>query len=123
MPVDVDREMAALEAMTLPELRTRYAELFGETTRGRHRANLLRRQSFGHVDRNSLQAQLARGFSAGVAHDDHVIFRGHNRLAKAEFLDGPGHGIDGPVVVTGIAVVRNHVVDRYGYDLHLLLLC
>ena len=43
MPVDVDREMAALERMTLAELRTRYAELFGEPTHSRHRRSLIRR--------------------------------------------------------------------------------
>jgi hypothetical protein len=35
--------MTALEVMTLAELRTRYAELFGETTRSRHRQSLIRR--------------------------------------------------------------------------------
>ena len=49
MPVDVDREMAALEAMTLAELRSRYAELFDEPTGHRpeggrrHRQSLMRR--------------------------------------------------------------------------------
>ena len=43
MPVHVEREMAALEAMTLSELRGRYAELFDETTRGRNRRSLIRR--------------------------------------------------------------------------------
>jgi hypothetical protein len=35
--------MTALETMTLAELRTRYAELFDETTRSRHRQSLIRR--------------------------------------------------------------------------------
>ena len=43
MPVDVYREMATLEAMTLPELRARYAEVCGQTTRGRNRQSLIRR--------------------------------------------------------------------------------
>ena len=43
MPVDVEREMAALETMTLAELRTQYAELFDELTRSRHRQSLIRR--------------------------------------------------------------------------------
>ncbi len=43
MPVDVGREMTALETMTLAELRSRYAELFDETTRSRHRQSLIRR--------------------------------------------------------------------------------
>jgi hypothetical protein len=43
MPVDVNREMAALERMTLAELRSRYAELFDEPTRSRHRQSLMRR--------------------------------------------------------------------------------
>ncbi len=43
MSVDVEREMARLERMNLSELRSRYAELFGEPTRGRHRQSLIRR--------------------------------------------------------------------------------
>jgi hypothetical protein len=35
--------MTALEVMTLAELRTRYAELFDEPTRSRHRQGLMRR--------------------------------------------------------------------------------
>ena len=43
MPVDVGLEMTALETMTLAELRSRYTELFDETTGSRHRQSLMRR--------------------------------------------------------------------------------
>ncbi len=37
MPLDIHREVASLEKMTAGELRERYAEVFGETTRSRHK--------------------------------------------------------------------------------------
>ena len=43
MAVDVPRELHKLEGKTLSELRSRYAELFGETTKSRHRQSLIRR--------------------------------------------------------------------------------
>ncbi|MFQ5734738.1 MAG: DUF2924 domain-containing protein [Planctomycetaceae bacterium] len=42
-PLDIAKELAALEQLTVGELRERYAELHGETTRSRHRAYLIRR--------------------------------------------------------------------------------
>jgi hypothetical protein len=43
MPADVGPQVAALELMTVAELRTRYAEVFGETTRAGHRTWLIKR--------------------------------------------------------------------------------
>jgi hypothetical protein len=43
MSVNVERELVRLEMMSVSELRGRYAELFGEPTRGRHRQSLIRR--------------------------------------------------------------------------------
>ncbi len=42
-PVDIKRESAALEALTVAQLQSRYAEVFGQLTRGRHRLSLIRR--------------------------------------------------------------------------------
>lgn len=43
MSVDVQQELNNLQHLTLPELRQRYAEVFGESTRSRHKQSLVRR--------------------------------------------------------------------------------
>lgn len=43
MIIDVEAEMAALDRMTVGELHARYAEVFGEQARSRHRQYLIRR--------------------------------------------------------------------------------
>jgi len=43
MSLNVGKEVAALQRMSVPELRARYAEVFGETTRVRHKAYLVKR--------------------------------------------------------------------------------
>jgi hypothetical protein len=41
--LNVGKEIATMKAMTVPELRRRYAEAFGETTTSRHKEFLIRR--------------------------------------------------------------------------------
>jgi hypothetical protein len=43
MRIDVEKEVAALRAMSVGQLCERYAELFGEASRTRHKAYLIRR--------------------------------------------------------------------------------
>ncbi len=43
MALNIGKEIAALKRMTVPELRRRYAEAFGETTTSRHKEFLIRR--------------------------------------------------------------------------------
>ena len=43
MNLNVGKELAALRRMTVGELRARYAEVFGETTNGRHKDWLVKR--------------------------------------------------------------------------------
>jgi len=43
MTVNVGKELAALRRMSVNELRLRYAEVFGETTNGRHKEWLIKR--------------------------------------------------------------------------------
>jgi len=43
MPTDVGPQVAALEHMTVAELRARYAEVFGETTQAGHKTWLAKR--------------------------------------------------------------------------------
>lgn len=42
MTVNVGKELAALRRMSVDELRSRYAEVFGETTNGRHKEWLIK---------------------------------------------------------------------------------
>jgi hypothetical protein len=57
MELNVAKEVAALERMTVNELRERYAEAFGEATRVRHKGWLVRRIIW------RLQAQAEGGLS------------------------------------------------------------
>ncbi len=41
--VNVEKELAALEAMTVDQLRRKYGEVFGEETRSRHKVHLVKR--------------------------------------------------------------------------------
>jgi len=43
MGLNVAKEVAAMERMTVPELRARYAEVFGEECRSRHKQLLVKR--------------------------------------------------------------------------------
>ena len=43
MALNVGKEMATLKRMTVPDLRREYAEVFGESTRSRHKQFLIRR--------------------------------------------------------------------------------
>lgn len=43
MPIEVEKEMAALERMSAGQLLERFAELFGETTQSRNRIYLIRK--------------------------------------------------------------------------------
>lgn len=43
MKLDIEREVAALQRMSTGQLCERYAELFGEPTRTRHRTYLVRK--------------------------------------------------------------------------------
>lgn len=55
--LDIDAEVAALQQMTNGELRERYAELFGEASRSRHKQYLIRRIAW------RLQANAEGGLS------------------------------------------------------------
>ena len=43
MALNVSKEIAALKRMTVPDLRLRFAEVFGESTKSRHKDFLIRR--------------------------------------------------------------------------------
>ncbi len=43
MDMNVDKEVATLKRMTVPQLREKYREVFGDGTRARHKAFLIKR--------------------------------------------------------------------------------
>lgn len=43
MDLDIGKEIAAMKRMTVNELRAKYAEVFGEETKARHKQWLMRR--------------------------------------------------------------------------------
>ena len=43
MALNIGKEMTALKRMTVPELRRKYAQVFGEDTMSRHKEFLIRR--------------------------------------------------------------------------------
>ena len=45
MELNVGKELATLNRMAVPDLRAKYAEVFGEATNTRHKAWLVRRRS------------------------------------------------------------------------------
>ena len=57
MALNVGKEIAAMKRMTVPNLRFRFAEVFGESTRSRHKDFLIRRIIWG------LQAKEEGGLS------------------------------------------------------------
>lgn len=43
MPLNIDKEVAAMKRMTVGELQSKYAEVYGESTNGRHKQWLIKR--------------------------------------------------------------------------------
>lgn len=43
MPLNIDKEVAAMKRMTVGELQSKYAEVYGESTNGRHKQWLFKR--------------------------------------------------------------------------------
>src|SRR5690242_17330658 len=70
MKLDIEREVAALERMSTGQLCERYADLFGETTRTRHRAYLVRKIAW------KLQARAEGGLSERARRRAEELARG-----------------------------------------------
>lgn len=70
MGLNVTREVAAMQRMTVPQLRNRYAEVFGETTNANNRAWLLKRIAWRlqAVEEGDL-SERARQRAAELAND------------------------------------------------------
>jgi hypothetical protein len=60
MKLNLAKELAALERMTVGELHERYAEVFGETARSRHKQYLIRRIAWRLADWHHMAPQSGR---------------------------------------------------------------
>ena len=70
MPADVGPQVAALEQLTVAELRARYAEVFGEPSRSGHKTCLIKRIAWRlQVLAEGDLSERARRRAAQLAHD------------------------------------------------------
>ena len=92
MSVNVERELARLERMSLSDLRARYAELFGELTRGRHRQSLIRRilWRLQALEEGDL-SQRAQKRAAELANDADLRLQPPRHTTRRAPVDGEGH--------------------------------
>jgi hypothetical protein len=73
MKIDIENEVDALRAMTTGQLRERYAELFGEAARTRHKAYLIRRIAWRlQANAEGDLSERARQRAAELANDAEV---------------------------------------------------
>jgi hypothetical protein len=108
MPLDIDKEMAALERMTAGQLAERFAELFGEQTHSRHRTYLIRKILW------KLQTREAGGLS------ERAMKRANELAADAELRVMPPATLETrPVseVVTTAPVTRDSRLPLPGASL------
>ena len=62
--LNVDKEVAAMERMTVDQLRGKYAEVFGEPTNGRHKEWLIKRIAW-RMQANAEGRSVRAGSPAG----------------------------------------------------------
>lgn len=100
MKLNITKEMALLEGMTVRQLQERYVEVFGEPVRSRHRQYLIRRIAW------RLQANAEGGLSERamrraeeLAHDADVRLT-PPKWARLPRTDPPRHTTTVPVAVS-----------------------
>jgi len=85
MPLNIEKEVAALRRMTVGQLRDRYAEVHGEPTRSYHKQFLIRRIAWRlqALEEGDL-SERARRRAAELANDADLRLRPPPRLRLAE---------------------------------------
>ena len=91
MSPEVCRQLEALEDLTVPELRERYAEVFGEETRSRHRRFLIKRITWG------LQAREEGGLSEKARKRARELARDSDLRLLAPNAARPGKTVRGRI--------------------------
>ncbi len=115
MQLNLAKELAALKQMTVGQLQQRYAEVFGETVRSRHKQYLIRRIAW------RLQANAEGGLSeralrraeelADVADVRVTPPRGGisvSRVKTATRTDAPSRPSDPRLPPVGTSIIRNY---------------
>jgi len=73
MAMNIGKEVAAMQRMTVAELRGKYAEVFGEETRSRHKGHLIRRIAWRlQANEEGDLSERARRRAAELAADSDV---------------------------------------------------
>jgi hypothetical protein len=112
MKIDIKREVATLEGMSTGQLRERYAELFGEPVRTRHKTYLIRKiawrlQAMAEGD----LSERARRRAAELANDAEVRVMPPRPLAAAgpaSVHAEPADSADRRLPREGTALVRKY---------------
>lgn len=101
MRLNLEKELATLEQMTVGELQQRYAEVFGEPVRSRHKQYLIRRIAW------RLQASAEGGLS------ERALRRAEELANVADVrVTPPRDGLDGPQRASRGSNAAAHPVDR-----------
>jgi hypothetical protein len=125
MHLDIDHELKLLQQMTVPELRTRHTELFGQTTGTHNKLHLIRKIAW------RLQSQAEGGLSeralaraAELARDADVRVRPPKDFSlAAAAVSSAGH--DSRLPGVGSTIVRDYkgaklrvtvLADGFEYD-------
>ena len=84
MAMNIGKEVAAMQRMTVTELRQKYAEVVGEETRSRHKQHLIRRIAW-HLQANAEGglSERARRRARELAADSDVRLTAPQRAAPA----------------------------------------
>jgi hypothetical protein len=101
MALNIDLEVTALQRLTVGQLQTRYAELFGEPPRGRHRVWLVRRIAWRRqaLAEGDLSAR-ARQRSRELANDADLRLTPSPIRKRASAVTVNGHGAADRELVT-----------------------
>jgi hypothetical protein len=112
MALDIDQEIAALRQLTVPELRARHQELFGEPSRSAHKQHLVRRiawrlQALAEGD----LTERARRRAAALARDADLRIRAPRGDVRSDQTASPANSPptrDGRLPAPGTLLVRSY---------------
>jgi hypothetical protein len=112
MALDIDRELAALRQLTVPELRARHQKVFGEPSRSVHKQHLVRRiawrlQALAEGD----LTERARRRAAALARDADLRIRAPREEVRSDQTASPADSPpprDGRLPAPGTLLVRSY---------------
>ena len=107
MPLNVQREVSSLEKMTAGELQERYAAVFGETSRSRHKRWLIRRISWRmQANAEGDLSERARQRAAELADDADVRTTPPKDFTTTQVPNAGSH--DPRLPAPGTSIVRQY---------------